>query len=101
MRRALACLGLLGLAPIGLGLLEGRLTLTEAGWRAGVLALVLLVLGKAVLPAVSRLIGPSRNGEFLIAPPVVKAGKGKGKAKDDGDGSSDGKAKKGKKSKKK
>ena len=46
LKRYLAIIGLLGLAPIGYLLIVGRLTVSDAGLRGGLIILAVLVLRK-------------------------------------------------------
>ena len=60
--RTVAAVGLVGLVPIALGLVRGTLTLDAAGFRAGVLLAVLVIVEQVVLPIRSLLIGPRPSG---------------------------------------
>jgi len=58
--RALALVGLLALAVVALGLLQGRLTVPQAASRIGVAVLVLVAVDRCVLPFARLLVGAPR-----------------------------------------
>jgi hypothetical protein len=68
--RAVAAVGLLGLVPIGLGLLRGTLGIETAAVRAVVLLAVLMVLEAVVLPIVQSALGPPRRRDADRADPA-------------------------------
>ena len=57
--RPLAVLGLLGLLPLALGLIQGTLTLEAAGLRAAVLLGILMIVERCVLPFRTLLADPA------------------------------------------
>ena len=59
--RPVAALGLLGMVPIGLGLVGGRMTIETAAMRAVVLLAILMVIEIVVLPLLSSVLGPQRR----------------------------------------
>lgn len=60
----LALVGLLGIAVVALGLLNGTLTVAQAGGRAGVVLVVLVGVDRMVMPFARALVGePARKGE--------------------------------------
>ena len=59
--RALGALGLLGLVPIGLGLVQGRLAVETAATRAVVLLAMLMVIEIVVLPLLVSVLGPPKR----------------------------------------
>ena len=54
---------MLGLVPIGFGLLQGRLTMETAAIRAVVLLAVLSVVEVVLLPLLSSVLGPPERRE--------------------------------------
>ena len=60
MSREVALAGLLGLVPIGLGLLRGG-AVNDAAFRAAVLLGLLVVVDRVVLPLVRVVVGPPRD----------------------------------------
>ena len=59
--RALAIVGLVLLAPLAYGALQGTLTLEAAATRAVVLVVVLLLVERLVLPLVRAALAPVRR----------------------------------------
>lgn len=57
----MAVVGLLGLALVALRLFSGAITVSQAGLRAAVLLVVLLVAERVLLPVVRSLVGPARS----------------------------------------
>ena len=56
--RPLGFVGLVAVAVVALGLLEGRLTVEQAGRRALVVLVVLVVVDRFVVPFARMLVGP-------------------------------------------
>ena len=66
--RGLAVVGLLAVAVVALGLVQGELTVPQAGARIGVAVLVLAAVDRRVLPVARLLVGQPQNA----APPVPR-----------------------------
>ena len=64
----LAVVGLLAVAVVALGLLQGELTVAQAGARIGIAVLVLAAVDRLVLPVARLLVGQPQNA----APPVPR-----------------------------
>ena len=59
--RGLALVGLLAVAVVALGLLQGSLTVPQAGTRMGIAVLALVAVDRLVLPVFRLLVGePAR-----------------------------------------
>jgi hypothetical protein len=61
--RGVAALGLVGLVPIGLGLVQGRLALETAAVRAVILLALLTAIEVLVLPLLTSILGPPQRRE--------------------------------------
>jgi hypothetical protein len=59
--RPVAALGLLGMVPIGLGLVGGQMSIETAATRAVVLLAILMVIEIVVIPLLSSALGPPRR----------------------------------------
>lgn len=66
-----AMVGMVAVAVVALGLLDGTLTIAQAGGRIGVVLAVLVAVDRMVLPFARALVGePARKGG--TAPPDTR-----------------------------
>ena len=59
--RPLGLVGLLAVGLVALGLLQGRLTIVQAGQRAAVVLAVLVVVDRIGVPIARLLVGPRKE----------------------------------------
>ena len=59
----LGVVGLLAVAVVALGLLQGRLTVVQAGQRALVVLVVLVAVDRVLVPVARLLVGPRQEPE--------------------------------------
>ncbi len=68
--RPLGFVGLVAIGMVALGLLEGRLTVEQAGRRALVVLAVLVAVDRVVVPLARSLVGPRQEPEQESPAPV-------------------------------